>query len=164
MSFTTLFSHLVLPHRNFVPLWSIYSPFMPVLVNWQLLEEIFCALTWNKSNTMKHPCSDQLPATGHRFIALALFISPHHKKKLCSTNHSGWQQKILFHKCFGRTSVYDFPSFFTPWMHTWPWPGMQMLQLHTVILSTVGLLFNTSAFLKMIKMLKLVISWKSSLF
>lgn len=136
-SFTTLFSHLVLPHRDFVPLWSIYSPFMSVLVNWQLLEEIFCALTWNKSNTMKHPWSDQLPATGHRFTALALSISPHHKKNLCSTNHSGWQQKIMFPKCFGRTSAYDFPSFFTPWMHTWPWPGMQMLQLRAVILSTV---------------------------
>lgn len=122
MSFTTMFSHLAFPCRDFLPLSSIYSLFTLVSVNWQLLEEVFCALIRNRNNAVKHPWSDQLSAIGCNFTVLAVSISPCCNTELYST--SRWQQKILLPVCFGRTAAYGFPYLFTLWMHVWPWPGM----------------------------------------
>lgn len=158
MSFTTMFSHLAFPCRGFLPLWSIYNLFMLVLVNWQF-EEVFCALVWKKSDTVKHPWSDRLTATGRRFTALALSTSPCCNTKLYPAHHSRWGWKILLPKCFGRTSgrslwllilLHSLDACMTL-------ASTQTLQLHTVVLSTVDFILNTSTFLKMVKVIMLAI-------
>lgn len=102
---------------------------------------------------MKQPWSEQLIARGRRFTALAVSISPCRNTELFLLITVSGSGKSCCSSALGEPpgEAYSFPSFFTPWMHTWPWPGMQRLQLHTVVLSTVDFLLNTSTFLKIVK-------------
>lgn len=101
----------------------------------------------------------QLTATGRRFTALALSTSPCCNTKLYPAHRSRWGWKILLPKCFGRTSGRSLwlPILLHSLDARMTLASTQTLQLHTVVLSTVDFILNTSTFLKMVKVIMLAI-------